>query len=230
MQIEIKVIENGKIPEYKTIGSAGADCYARLEKEITIKAGRSEMIPLGFAVEIPAGYEMQIRGRSGLARKNNIDCFLGTIDSDYRGEVCAIILNKGQEDFTIKPSDRIAQAVIAPVIHADWKEVKELSETERGEKGFGSTGISEKEKFYEPFKNQIGSISLSEKLLEKIVRVDNEFDAKFISVFLKNNRLVFEFDTLGNKEEKYLYFTSLDCFNRVKVDNHRFGQEIKSDD
>ena len=143
MEIKIKRIENGKLPEYKTEGSAGADCYARLKKEITIKAGKSETIPLGFAVEIPAGYEMQIRGRSGLARKNNIDCFPGTIDSDYRGEVCAILLNKDQEDFIVKPSDRIAQAVIAPVIKAEWYLTKELSETERGEGGFGHTGVSE---------------------------------------------------------------------------------------
>ena len=103
MEIKIKRIEKGRLPEYKTEGSAGADCYARLEKEVLIKAGKSETIPLGFAVEIPAGYEMQIRGRSGLARKNNIDCFPGTIDSDYRGEVCAILINKGQEDFIVKP-------------------------------------------------------------------------------------------------------------------------------
>lgn len=120
MEIKIKRIENGKLPEYKTEGSAGADCCARLKKEIVIEPGKSETIPLGFAVEIPVGYEMQIRGRSGLARKNNIDCFPGTIDSDYRGEVCAILLNKGQEKFIVKPFDRIAQAVIAPVIKADW--------------------------------------------------------------------------------------------------------------
>ena len=143
MEIKIKRIGAGKIPEYKTEGAAGADCYARLEKEIIIKAGKSETIPLGFAVEIPVGYEMRIRGRSGLARKNSIDCFPGTIDSDYRGEVCTILLNKGLEDFTVKPSDRIAQAVIAPVIKAKWNEVENLSETERGAGGFGHTGVSE---------------------------------------------------------------------------------------
>lgn len=163
MDVKIKIIENGKLPEYKTEGSAGADCYARLEKEIVIAPGKSETIPLGFAVEIPADYEMQIRGRSGLARKNNIDSFIGTIDSDYRGEVCAILINKGRENFIVKPFDRIAQAIIAPVIKANWNVAQNLSETERGEKGFGSTGVEsgeikmsyphKVEKFYEPFKS-----------------------------------------------------------------------------
>lgn len=171
MKINIKVIEGGKIPEYQTSGSAGADCYARLEKEIIIKSGKSETIPLGFAVEIPVGYEMQIRGRSGLARKNNIDGFLGTIDSDYRGEVCAILINKGQEDFIVKPFDRIAQAVIAPVVNAEWNKVNELSETERGVRGFGSTGIclnNPTESFYEPFM----TFKEAEETLKKDVVID----------------------------------------------------------
>ena len=93
MQIKIKRIENGKLPEYKTTGSAGADCYARIDKEIILNENEVVTVPLGFTVEIPDGYEMQIRPRSGLAKKNKIVAILGTIDSDYRGEVGAIIIN-----------------------------------------------------------------------------------------------------------------------------------------
>lgn len=230
MDIKIKRIENGKIPEYKTEGSAGADCYARLEKEITIKAGKSETIPLGFAVEIPAGYEMQIRGRSGLARKNNIDSFHGTIDSDYRGEVCAILMNKGQEDFIVKPSDRIAQAVIAPVIKARWDEVENLSETERGEGGFGSTGVSENKeikvdypynigKFYEPF----SKVNEVEKFIGKEVIIDNSTPAIVKGVYwLDFLRIVFE-----TNEGKQFNMYSVNAFERVKIDGHRFGKEIE---
>ena len=222
MEIKIKKIENGKLPEYKTEGSAGADCYARLKKEITIKAGKSETIPLGFAVEIPVGYEMQIRGRSGLARKNNIDCFTGTIDSDYRGEVCAILLNKGQEDFIVKPSDRIAQAIIAPVIKAEWYLTKELSETERGEGGFGSTGVSEEnksEKFYEPFKK----LEDVEKFFNKEVVIDNTVKATVKEVYWGDFlRIVFE----TNDGHQYPML-STSAFERVTIDGHRFGKEME---
>ena len=218
MEIKIKKIENGKLPEYKTEGSAGADCYARLKKEITIKAGKSETIPLGFAVEIPVGYEMQIRGRSGLARKNNIDCFTGTIDSDYRGEVCAILLNKGQEDFIVKPSDRIAQGVIAPVIKAEWYLTKELSETERGEGGFGHTGVSE-EKFYEPFKK----LEDVEKFFNKEVVIDNTVKAIVKEVYWGDFlRIIFE----TNDGHQY-NMLSTSAFERVTIDGHRFGKEME---
>lgn len=142
MNIKIKRIENGLIPEYKSKGASGADCFARLNETITIRSGERKLIPLGFAVEIPEGYEMQIRPRSGLANKNGITILNtpGTIDSDYRGEVHANVLNTSDRHFEINPEDRIAQAVICPVIKAEWDEVKELSETERGENGHGSTG------------------------------------------------------------------------------------------
>lgn len=142
MKIKIKRIENGKFPEYKTSGSAGADCFARINECVLIPSGKVVTIPLGFAVEIPEGYEMQIRGRSGFARKNSVQVFNspGTIDSDYRGEVGAILFNASNEDFLVNPFDRIAQAVIAPVIKGDWVESESLSETKRGEGGFGSTG------------------------------------------------------------------------------------------
>lgn len=142
MKINIKRIGNGILPEYKTSGSAGADCFARLDESVTVAPGCIVTVPLGFAVAIPEGYEMQIRGRSGLARKNGIEVFNspGTIDSDYRGEVGAILHNDSKEDFIVNPFDRIAQAVVAPVITAMWEEVEELNETERGAGGFGSTG------------------------------------------------------------------------------------------
>ena len=142
INVKIKRIENGWLPTYETEGAAGADCHARIDEKIVLKAGEQVTVPLGFAVEIPEGYEMQIRARSGNARKHGIGVVngVGTIDSDYRGEVCTILINHSENDFEINPGDRIAQAVIAPVIQARWAEVDELSETARGEGGFGSTG------------------------------------------------------------------------------------------
>lgn len=146
MLVRIKKIENGVIPEYKTEGSAGADCFARIDEKVIVKPGDVETIPLGFSVEIPDGFEMQIRGRSGLARKNHVQVFNspGTIDSDYRGECGAILYNASDEDFIIYPGDRIAQAIIAPVIRAEWELSEDLSETQRGDGGFGSTGVKGK--------------------------------------------------------------------------------------
>lgn len=142
INVKIKRIENGWLPTYESEGAAGADCHARIDEKIVLKAGEQVTVPLGFAVEIPEGYEMQIRARSGNARKHGIGVVngVGTIDSDYRGEVCTILINHSEKDFEINPGDRIAQAVIAPVIQAKWAEVDELSETARGEGGFGSTG------------------------------------------------------------------------------------------
>lgn len=229
MEIKIKRVGAGKLPEYKTEGAAGADCYARIEKDVIVKPGKNVMIPLGFAVEIPEGYEMQIRGRSGLARKNSIDCFQGTIDSDYRGEVGAIIINKGQEDFIIHNEDRIAQAVIAPVIHAHWNLSEELSETERGAGGFGHTGVSENKeisKFYEPFK----TVEEAEKFLNKSVIIDGKDEGIITAIRMESkyglNCLVVEVTMKkGNATE---FFSSTLAFSRIKVDGHRFGKEIES--
>lgn len=137
MIINIKIIEDGRYPVYKTNGSAGADCFARMDAVIAPK--ETAIVPLGFAVEIPNGYEMQIRPRSGLATKGKQAIF-GTIDSDYRGEVGAIIYNSSDNEFVVKKGDRIAQCLIAPVIIASFNAVDELSKTERGNGGFGSTG------------------------------------------------------------------------------------------
>ena len=228
MQIKIKRIENGKLPEYKTIGSAGADCYARLEKDVVIKAGKNAIIPLGFAVEIPSGYEMQIRGRSGLACKNEIEGFTGTIDSDYRGEVNAIIFNHSDEDFTVKNNDRIAQAIVSPVIKAKWNEVNKLSETERGTNGFGSTGISYNHginKFYEPFE----TLEQAEMALGRTVKIDNKINAFVFNVSMKKtvvgDKVHFIFKN-AETFEQYGMFAPL-AYERVTIDGHRFGKEME---
>lgn len=145
MRILIKKLHSeAKLPDYKTEHSAGADIHACLNAEsYTLSAGQIAMIPTGFAMEIPAGYEAQIRPRSGLAKKGlSIPNAPGTIDADYRGEVKVIMINLGNKDFTIRSGDRIAQMIIAPVIHAEFQETDDLSETIRGEGGFGSTGVN----------------------------------------------------------------------------------------
>lgn len=136
------------IPEYKTAGAAGADLCALLEAPLTIPAGRSAMVPTGLFFEIPEGYEVQVRPRSGLAAKNGVTVLNtpGTIDSDYRGEIKVILINLGTDDFTINNGDRIAQMIIAPVIQASFTITDSLSETERGSGGFGSTGLSAEKK------------------------------------------------------------------------------------
>lgn len=241
MEIKIKRIENGKLPEYKTEGSVGADCYARLEKPVTIKAGEIKTIPLGFAVEIPEGYEMQIRPRSGLASKSKVEAILGTIDSDYRGEVGAIVLNNSSEDFEVKNGDRIAQAVIAPVIKASWYLTDKLSETKRGEGGFGSTGITGEvkmsyphkvEKFYEPFRE----MRKLEEILGKEVIVDKLYKAIFSRVVQTGFQIQLYFKIIGAVKEN-VYFESIlnreieidvvTAFERVTIDGHRFGKEIE---
>ena len=233
MDVKIKRIGNGKLPEYKTEGSAGADCYARIDYQIALAPGKVTTIPLGFAVELPEGYEMQIRGRSGLARKNNVELFNspGTIDSDYRGEVSAILFNASDENFIINPNDRIAQAIIAPVIKARWNEVEELSETERGTGGFGSTGVSEnKEKFYEPFRSS--DIDEIRKLIGKEVIFDNNISGIISNVFGTKEitkSYYIEIKFYGNQKYCGLDFVELsliNAFQRVKIDGHRFGKEI----
>ena len=131
------------VPCYATEGSSGMDLYADVDREVVIQPGTWEVIPTGLYVEIPEGYEGQVRPRSGLARDYGVTVLNspGTIDSDYRGEVKVILINLGKEPFKVKRGDRIAQLVIAPVVRAVFEEVEELSDTKRGEEGFGSTGI-----------------------------------------------------------------------------------------
>ncbi len=144
MVIKIKLLhKNAILPEYKTTLSAGADICACLDSEILIKPMEIKIIPSGFSIEIPEGYEAQIRPRSGLAvRGISIPNAPGTIDSDYRGEVKIIMINLGQNDFLIKNHDRIAQMIISPIIKCKFQIEEELSFTVRGNGGFGSTGIS----------------------------------------------------------------------------------------
>ena len=130
-----------RIPEYQTEGSAGMD-LSLCGDTVTIKPGERALLPTGVAVAVPAGFEAQVRPRSGLAIKHGITLpnSPGTIDSDYRGEIKVIVANIGSEPVTFKNGDRIAQMVIAPVVTASVEEVDELPSTERGEGGFGSTG------------------------------------------------------------------------------------------
>lgn len=132
------------LPTYSTEGSSGMDVRAAVENEIILKSGKVILVPTNLSVEIPLGYEIQVRPRSGLAAKNGIGVLNspGTIDSDYRGEVKIILFNFGEEDFIIKRGDRIAQLVLAEVILANINEVEDLNSSQRGEGGFGHTGKS----------------------------------------------------------------------------------------
>ena len=137
-----KLSEKVSVPDYQTEGAAGMDLSAFLDNPITLKSLERKLIPTGIKIELPHGYEAQIRPRSGMSIKNGItlvNC-VGTIDEDYRGEVCIPVINLSTQEFTINNGDRIAQMIIAPVTKATIQVVAELSETKRGEGGFGSTG------------------------------------------------------------------------------------------
>lgn len=141
--VEIRRLPHGEglaLPAYATDGAAGMDVLAA--EDVTLAPGARHAVATGFAVAIPEGFEIQVRPRSGLALKHGISLpnTPGTIDSDYRGELKIIMVNLGDSDFAISRGDRIAQLVLAPVVLVDWAEVEELSETVRGEGGFGSTG------------------------------------------------------------------------------------------
>lgn len=140
-----KLDERATIPAYQSAGAAGMDITAVVEEPVRLNPQRRVLIKTGLSVEIPAGFELQCRPRSGLALNEGITVLNapGTIDSDYRGEIGVILYNAGGKHFTINPGDRIAQLVFAPVVQANIEEVEELSETERGEGGFGSTGVAE---------------------------------------------------------------------------------------
>ncbi len=144
--MEIKIINRSHhpLPQYETAQSAGLDLKAFLpEGPITLKPLQRGMVKTGLFMELPAGFEAQIRPRSGLALKKGITVLNspGTIDADYRGEICVILINLGSEDFVINDGERIAQMVIARHEQAEWVTVEELSETERGAGGFGHSGV-----------------------------------------------------------------------------------------
>ena len=144
IKINCKVSEGAVLPCYKTSGAAGADVCA--DSAVVIKKGCRALVGTGLFFEIPEGYEIQVRPRSGLAFKNGVTVLNtpGTIDSDYRGELKVLLANFGEEDFTVNPGDRIAQIVVAPVTLGDFIPAEDISETERGSGGLGSTGVASK--------------------------------------------------------------------------------------
>jgi len=144
--IEVNVLAlraGAGLPVYQTEGSAGADVKALLNEPVVIEPGERTLIPTGIALELPIGYEAQVRPRSGLAAKSGLTVLNtpGTIDSDYRGEITVILINHGSEPAIVQNGDRIAQLVIAPVVQASFSLTHELNSTERGSGGFGSTGV-----------------------------------------------------------------------------------------
>jgi dUTP pyrophosphatase len=142
MKIKIINISNHALPHYETNASAGMDLRAHLTTPVTLKPLERKIIKTGLFLELPVGYEAQIRPRSGLAAKKGITVLNtpGTIDADYRGEIGVILVNLSQDPFVVNDGERIAQMVIASHERAEWHEVKELSQTSRGQGGFGSTG------------------------------------------------------------------------------------------
>ena len=143
VKVICKASDKDFLPVYSSAEAAGADLRACIQEDIVLKPGQRYLVPTGLSIQLPAGYEAQIRPRSGLVIKNGISLVNspGTIDSDYRGEVKIIMINHGSEDFVIHRGDRIAQMVIAPVTHGMFALVNSLDETERGAGGFGSTGV-----------------------------------------------------------------------------------------
>ncbi len=147
VRVRLKRLEHGaglEVPAYASSGAAGLDLRAAVYEDApaVLAPGERAMIPTGFAIALPEGYEAQVRPRSGLAAKYGITCLNspGTVDADYRGELKVILINHGAEPFTITRGERIAQMVVAPVVQAAFDEVETLDETVRGEGGFGSTG------------------------------------------------------------------------------------------
>lgn len=143
--IEVKVINKSKfdLPQYSTPQSAGVDLRANLDEPVVLGSLERAMVPTGLYLQIPAGYEAQVRPRSGLAAKKGITVLNspGTVDADYRGEVKVILVNLSSQEFVIEPGERIAQMVFAAHEQVEWNSVEALDETERGEGGFGHTGV-----------------------------------------------------------------------------------------
>jgi dUTP pyrophosphatase len=147
-QVDVKIVreagcEDIPLPAYETGHAAGMDLRAAVQETITLQAGARVLVPTGLRIALPEGYEAQIRPRSGLAIRHGISMVNtpGTIDADFRGQIQVILINHGQEVFSIQRGDRIAQMVIAPVTRANWVECETLDETERGAGGFGHTGV-----------------------------------------------------------------------------------------
>ncbi len=144
-KIKVKVINvsQNKLPEYKTPQSAGMDLRANINETVELRPMERKLIPTGIKIQLPEGYEAQVRPRSGLALKHGITVLNapGTVDADYRNEIGVILINLSQDTFFVEPNDRIAQLVIAKHETAEWVEVDVLDDSERGEQGFGHTGV-----------------------------------------------------------------------------------------
>jgi dUTP pyrophosphatase len=140
--LPVQTADEELVPAYSTPFASGADLRAAVATEIVLAPGTSAVIPTGIRVEIPEGYEIQIRPRSGFAAKNQLTVLNtpGTIDSDYRGEICVILINLGKEPFSVLPKMRIAQLVLSPVVQADFIRTEQLNPSKRGEGRFGHTG------------------------------------------------------------------------------------------
>lgn len=143
VKVKLKLGKGASAPSYSTSGSSGMDVRARLDSDVVLKSHARTLVPTGIFFEIPEGYEIQVRPRSGLALKSGISVLNtpGTIDSDYRGELGIILINLSDEDFTIHDGDRIAQIVLSKVERIGFELIDELSDTERSSGGFGSTGV-----------------------------------------------------------------------------------------
>ena len=145
MSLPVKIINRSShpLPAYATAGSAGMDLRADIQESILLKPLERKMIPTGIFIELPAGYEAQVRPRSGLAWKQGITCLNspGTVDADYRGELKVILVNLSETEQFVHPGDRIAQMIINKIERAKWELVEQLTDTTRGEGGFGHTGI-----------------------------------------------------------------------------------------
>lgn len=143
MEVQIVNKSNHPLPHYTTEQSAGMDLRAHLETPVSLRPMERSLIPTSLFIALPTGYEAQVRPRSGLAYKKGITVLNapGTIDADYRGEIGVILINLSDQTFIVEDGERIAQLIIAPYTQADWNEVSVLSETQRGEGGFGSTGV-----------------------------------------------------------------------------------------
>lgn len=143
--IKVKIVNDGKqqLPAYETFEAAGMDVRANLEEPVTLGPLERKLIPTGLRVQLPAGYQIEMRPRSGLALRHGISLVNtpGTVDADYRGEVGVILINLSTEPFTVNPGERICQMVITPYIHVTWDPVDKIDETKRGEGGFGHTGV-----------------------------------------------------------------------------------------
>ena len=143
MKVKIKKLRNDiELPQYHTVDSAGVDLAAAIDEPIVLKPLDRKLIPTGIALEIPKDYEIQIRARSGMSLKHGITAAngVGTVDADFRGEICAILINLSNKDFTIEPGMRVAQMVLSKYEKIEWDEKNEINDTDRGKSGYGSTG------------------------------------------------------------------------------------------